>query len=256
MEVSRLLTESEEGDLHTEGFEREEGQAQCQQGSLSDTGRLSQEHNATDTAEKGHLLMLALAAAWNSCKQTYRRVEPVCRDQGTETAVEMSRECLLCRKMSTRCLPTTEKTTHVSSCFCRSWGTAGAEAQQEPGELKPQHYRGGHIPSVCKVSPTGMSFWPQGKGSGRPRNSQRNLPLPNQQNWNQLSTAPPAFMKFLQAWTPVQPGTRTHEDYQTKAKGFLETDRRAVVGQQNGVLYHCFKGGQGDLDELLRSRHP
>lgn len=165
---------SEEGGLHTVGFEREEGQAQCQQGSLSDTGRLSGEHNVTGTAEKGHLLMLALAAAWNSCKQTYRRVEPVCRDQGTETAVEMSRECLLCRKMSTRCLPTTEKNNPCQQLLLQELGHS--RSQESP---KPQHYRGEHTPSVCKVSPTGMSFWPQGKGSGRPRNSQRNLPLPN-----------------------------------------------------------------------------
>lgn len=242
MEVSRLLTESEEGGLHTEGFEREEGQAQCQQGSLSDTGRLSQEHNATDTAEKGHLLMLALAAAWNSCKQTYRRVEPVCRDQGTETAVEMSRECLLCRKMSTRCLPTTEKTTHVSSCFCRSWGTAGAEAQQEPGELKPQHYRGGLLASRERE-------WEAKEQSEK-------FTPPQPTKLEPAFHSSPCFYEVSPGMDTCQPGTRTHEDYQTKAKGFLETDRRSVVGQQSRVLYHCFKGGQGDLDELLRSRHP
>lgn len=95
-----------------------------------------------------------------------------------------------------------------------------------------------------------MCFWPQGKGVGG-EGTVRELTPPQPTKLEPAFHGSPCFSEVSPGMDSGQPGTHIHEDYQAKTKGFLETDRRAVVGQQNGVLYHCFKGGQGDLDEFL-----
>lgn len=134
--------------------------------------------------------------------------------------------------------------------------SAGAGAQQEPGEPEtPALQRRAH-PQCLQSLPHRNVLLASRKRVWEVKEQSEKFTPPQPTKLEAAFPGSPCFFEVSRDMDTGQPGMRTYKDYQAKAKGFLETDRRAVVGQQNGVLYHCFKGGQGDLDELLRSHHP
>lgn len=124
----------------------------------------------------------------NRIEQTHHQVEPVCRDQGTVAAMEMSRECLLCRKMSTRCLPTTEKTTQIIGCFCRGWGTAGARRAGNPSTTEE-----GTSPVSAKSPPQECASGLKEKGVGGQGTVREIYPSPTNKTGSSFPRLPLLF---------------------------------------------------------------